>query len=153
YSAPELVENLERSVQLAQELGHPKIHASSLIGLFAGRYVQGKNQLCHSIGLRALELSRGDADLTGQAHFAVAGGALAMGRLQGAIEHFTACYEGGRNGYSFVLGTRLEIHARAWASHAQWFAGHTEQALRLGSEALTRAAASEHPYTRAVALA
>lgn len=152
YSAPELLENLERSVQLAQELGLRKIHASSLIGLFAGRYVQGEYQLSHSIGLRALELSQSDADLTGQSHFAVAGGALAMGRLQEAIEHFTACYEGGQNGYSFILGTRLEIHARVWASHAHWLAGDTEQALQLGSDALTRADASGHPYTRAVAL-
>lgn len=152
YSAPELLENLERSVQLAQELGHRKIHAASLIGLFAGRYVQGKNQLSHRIGLRALELSQGDADLTGQSHFAVAGGALAMGRLQEAIEHFAACYEGGQNGYSFILGTRLEIHARAWASHAHWLAGDTVAALQLGSEALIRADASGHPYTRAVAL-
>lgn len=152
YSAPELLDNLERTAQLAQELGHPKALAASLIGLFAGRYVEGKNPLCHSIGVRALELSQGDADLTGQSHFAVAGGALALGRHQEAIEHFAACYESGQNGYSFILGTRLEIHARAWASHAHWLAGHTDQALRLGSEALTRAAASGHPYTRAVAL-
>ena len=153
YSCAELLENLERSVVLAERLGRPRVVVASLIGLFCGRHVQGRIEQSYAIGLRALEITADDADLAAQAHFAVAGAALALGRPGEAIEHFAACYTTVTPGYSTILGTRIEIHARAWASHAHWLAGDRDGARLLASEALNRSAAAEHPYTRAVALA
>ena len=153
YSCAELLENLERSLVLAERLRRPRVVAESLIGLFCGRHVQGRIEQSYAIGVRALELGTGDPDLLAQAHFAVAGAALALGRPDEAIEHFAACYTRVTPGYSTVLGTRIEIHARAWASHAHWLAGDLQGARRLAAEALERSTAAEHPYTRAVALA
>ena len=92
-------------------------------------------------------------DLLGQAHFAVAGAAQGLGRAAEAIGHFARCSEIGRPGYSYILGTRLEIHARGWASHAHWLVGDDARATELADEALSMSGQGELPYTRAVALA
>lgn len=153
YSCAELLDNLERSVVLAEGLGRPDVLAASLVGLFCGRYVQGRIGEAYDVGQRALELGVGDGALVAQGHFAVAGAALALGRPAEAIEHFASCYTVVTPGYSTVLGTRIEIHARAWAAHAHWLAGDRAGARRLATEALERSVAAAHPYTRAVALA
>jgi DNA-binding SARP family transcriptional activator len=153
YSSAALIGNLERIGELALALGDGDVRAASLIGLFAGRFVQGRIARSYEIARQALELAGNDADLLGQAHFAVGGAAQCLGRTAEAIGHFTLFNENPHVGFSFILGTRLEIHATSWAAHAHWLAGNEATAVRLGSEALAGARASGHIYTRAVALA
>lgn len=153
YSSAKLLGNLERIRELALSLGHREVLSDSLIGIFAGRYVQGRIGPSYAIAREVLELAGEDPDLLGQAHFAVAGAAQGLGRAAESIEHFARCSEIGRPGYSYILGTRLEIHARGWASHAHWLVGDDDGALVLAGEALSRSAQGELPYTRAVALA
>lgn len=153
YSSAELMDNLEHSVILAERLGLRDVVAASFVGLFCGRYVQGRIGEAYDMGQRVLVLGVGEGDLLAQGHFAVAGAALARGRTAEAIEHFAACYSEVTPGYSTILGTRIEIHARAWAAHAHWMAGDRQGARRLATEALERSIAAAHPYTRAVALA
>ncbi|MFF5791200.1 ATP-binding protein [Paeniglutamicibacter sp. NPDC012692] len=153
YSSAELLGNLDRIRELALSLGHREVLADSLIGLFAGRYVQGRIGPSYKIARQALELAGDDPDLLGQAHFAVAGAAQGLGRAAEAIGHFALCSEIGRPGYSYILGTRLEIHARGWASHAHWLVGDDARATELADEALSMSGPGELPYTRAVALA
>nr|WP_281070289.1 AAA family ATPase [Paeniglutamicibacter kerguelensis] len=153
YSSAELLGNLERIRELALALGQREVLADSLIGIFAGRYVQGRIGPSYKIARQALELAGDDPDLLGQAHFAVAGAAQGLGRAAEAIGHFARCSEIGRPGYSYILGTRLEIHARGWASHAHWLVGDDARATELADEALSMSGQGELPYTRAVALA
>lgn len=153
YSSAALIGNLERIGELARALGDSKVRAASLIGLFAGSFVQGRIARSYEVARQALELAGKDADLLGQAHFAVAGAAQGLGRTAEAIGHFTLFKENPHGEFSFILGTRLEVHAASWAAQAHWLAGNEATSVRLGSEALAGARASGHIYTRAVALA
>lgn len=153
YSSATLLANLDRVRDLALSLGHREVLSDSLIGIFAGHYVQGRIGSSHTIARQVLELAGDDPDLLGQAHFAVAGATQGLGRAAESIEHFARCREIGRPGYSYILGTRLEIHARGWASHAHWLVDDDAGAMVLAGEALSMSAQGELPYTRAVALA
>ncbi|MFJ6417210.1 ATP-binding protein [Paeniglutamicibacter sp. NPDC091659] len=153
YSSAELMGNLERIRELALGLGQREVLADSLIGLFAGSFVQGRIGPSYRIACQALALAGEDPDLLGQAHFAVGGAAQGLGLAAEAIGHFDRCSEIGGPGYSYILGTRLEIHARAWASHAHWLVGDDARATELAGEALAMSGGGEVPYTRAVALA
>jgi predicted ATPase len=95
----------------------------------------------------------GEPDLVGQAHFAFAGSATSLGMPATAIPHFQLADELSRGAVSFVLGTRIEVHARAWSAHAHWLHGDDDQANTLCMDAVERARAVDHPYTLAVALA
>jgi DNA-binding SARP family transcriptional activator/tetratricopeptide (TPR) repeat protein len=154
YSSTLLLETVQRTAQLAVRVQQPKTETAALIAMFACRFVQGATAESYRIGQRALELAEveSDPDLLGQAHFAVAGAALSLGRPLEAIEQFRRCYETNAGGYSFILGTKLEVHARGWASHAHWLTGDDDGAVSLNAEALARAHSSGHPYSLAVAL-
>ncbi|MFZ2175135.1 MAG: AAA family ATPase [Rhodococcus sp. (in: high G+C Gram-positive bacteria)] len=152
YSAPELQATLERTVELAQRLRRPKTVLAGLIGLFAAHFVQGHTALAYHLGERALQLSQTEPEFAGQAHFAVAGSALGLGRPAIAVEHFDLASDLFSDEYSFILGTRLEVHCLAWASHAQWLTGDERRAIASIDEALELARASGHPYSLAVAL-
>lgn len=153
YSSGQLLATLKRTAELAQHLQRPQVLLASLIGLFASRFVQGGTAESYRIGQRALALAAADPDLLGQAHFAVAGAALSLGRPREAMEHFARCYEHDPGGYSFILGTKLEVHAMSWASHAHWLAGDGNTGAKLCQNALALARRSRHPYTETVALA
>jgi ATP/maltotriose-dependent transcriptional regulator MalT len=51
------------------------------------------------------------------------------------------------------IGTRPDVHGKAWAAHAHWLLGHDDDALAACREAITLARAIGHPYCQAVALA
>ena len=154
YSSTLLLETVQRTAELAVRVQQPKTETAALIAMFACRFVQGATAESYRIGERALELAavESDPDLLGQAHFAVAGRGAELGRPLEAMEHFRRCYEANAGGYSFILGTKLEVHARGWASHAHWLTGDDVGAVSLSAEALTRAHGSGHPYSLAVAL-
>lgn len=153
YSSPRLRRTMERSVELAERLGHRRVLLGSLIGLFASTFVQGETALAYSIGSRSLTLAEETPDLAGQAHFAYAGAATSLGHTAEAIRHFDLACELAPDTYSFILGTRVEVHARAWSAHAHWLAGDDDGAVRLAADAVDRARRLGHPYSQAVALA
>ncbi|MDQ5841788.1 MAG: AAA family ATPase, partial [Chloroflexota bacterium] len=155
YSSPELQRTLERSLALAERLDRPRVQLACLVGLFAVRLVHGQAAQAHQIGARALALADvgTDPDLAGQAHFAFAGSATTLGQPARAIQHFELAAELSMGSVSFILGTRLEVHARAWAAHAHWLLGDEAQAVSLCSEAVQRGRAVDHPYSLAVGLA
>ncbi|MCZ2404992.1 AAA family ATPase [Paenarthrobacter sp. Z7-10] len=139
YASVQLRRTVERMVELADRLGRPHIRLAGLIGLFAATFVQGETALAHRIGARALELSKAFPDLAGQAHFAYAGAATSLGHAGEAIHHFDLACSLSPDGYSYILGTRVEVHARAWSAHAYWLAGDDDGAQRLAADALDRA--------------
>ncbi len=152
YSSPELQSTLDRTAELAQQLDQPEVLLSSLIGLFASRFVQGQTALSFRIAERALALARSHPDLLGQAHFAYAGAALSLGRPEDAITHFDAAVGLSLDKFSYILGTKLEVHARAWCAHARWLTGDDAGAMAGCEDALERGRAAGHPYSLAVAL-
>jgi DNA-binding SARP family transcriptional activator/tetratricopeptide (TPR) repeat protein len=152
YASSELQAVLERARDLAELLGDTRLQLMSLVGLFAVRYVQGHIAESYEIAGRSLELSKLHPDVTGQAHFAVAGSATSLGRHEQSLRHFALAHELCYDAAPALVGTRLEVHARAWSAHALWLLGRDADALGWCDWAIERAQEVEHPYSLAVAL-
>jgi DNA-binding SARP family transcriptional activator/tetratricopeptide (TPR) repeat protein len=153
YGSAELQSALQCSVTLADRLGRRDVLVRNLVGLFAVRFVQGHTTESHGIAARALALSGDDADLLGQAHFAFAGSASSLGLLEVAIEHFDIAISLSPDSVALVVGTRPEVHSRAWSAHAMWLLGDEKEAIRRSDEAVLQGRSLGQPYTLAVALA
>ena len=152
YASTELQAVLERASDLAGQLGDTRVQLLSLVGLFAVRYVQGRVGESHELARRSLALSHLHPDVTGQAHFAVAGSATGLGRHEESLTHFELASELCFDAPPALVGTRLEVHARAWSAHALWLVGREEEALHWCDWAITRASEVDHPYSLVVAL-
>ena len=152
YASTELQSVLERARDLAERLGDTRLQLLSLVGLFAVRYVQGHVAESYAIANRSLELSHLHPDATGQAHFAVAGSATSMALHEQSLPHFALAHEMCHDAAPALVGTRLEVHARAWSAHALWLLGRDEESLHWCDWAIARAEEVEHPYSLAVAL-
>src|SRR5215472_15995748 len=153
YASAELQAILERSRELAERLGDTRLQLIGLVGLFGTRFVQGHVAEAYEMARRSLELSHLHPDVTGQAHFAVAGSATSLGRHEQSLRHFTLAHELSYDGVPALTGTRIEVHARAWSAHALWLLGRDEDALHWSDWAIARAEEVEHPYSLTVALA
>ncbi|MEO8107911.1 MAG: AAA family ATPase, partial [Actinomycetes bacterium] len=153
YASPNLRANLERSALLAERLGEPRLLLLTLVGLFAVRFVQGDVAESYRMGERALALSPAYPDAAGQAHFALGGAASELGRHELAIEHLAIAHELAIDQPPALLGTRPEVHARAWCAHSLWALGRDDEAVHWADWAVRRAEEVEEPYSLAVALA
>jgi DNA-binding SARP family transcriptional activator/tetratricopeptide (TPR) repeat protein len=152
FSSPELQRVLERSIDLADTLGHRDSTVTGLIGLWATRFVQGRTADAHAAVSRALTLVDPDSELSGSAHFAFAGSAVSLGRPAQALHHFALATALTRGAPSLTIGTRPEVHGSAWAAHAHWLLGHDEEVLASCHNAIKLARMIDHPYSLAVAL-
>lgn len=156
YASAELLATLDRAAELSRRAGRSDILHDCLIGLFANRFVRGQTQEAYRTGKRALALAqaapRPDPDQLVQSHFAVAGAALSLGRLDESVEAFAACRDTQASGYSFILGTKPAVHAQGWSTHAHWLTGNGQAARALLRDADLRAREAGHPYTLAVIL-
>ena len=153
YASPELQEAFERAGELAGHLGDSQVQLLSLVGLFAVRYVRGDIAESHDIACRALALSEQHPDVAGQAHWAVAGSATSLGRHEASLPHFELAHELCADQPPALVGTRAEVHARAWSAHPLWLVGREAEALHWSDWAVTRASEMDHPYSLALALA
>jgi len=153
YASTELQAVLERAHDLAERLGDPRMQVFSLVALFGVRFVQGHIAESYEIAKRSLELSHLHPDVTWQAHFAVAGSATSLGLHEESLRHFALAHELCHDAAPALVGTRLDVHARAWSAHAFWLMGRDEESLRWCDWAIAHAEELEHPYSLAVALA
>jgi len=153
YASPLLLETMERAVVLADNLDDGHLRALSLVGLFSPYAVQGRLQEAYEIALRALDVSGPYPDVLGQAHFSVAGAATMLGRLDEALRHFDVVPELTMHQPAALVGTRPEVHSRAWQAHALWLVGRPAEARELVEWAVRRSQEVDHPYSLAVALA
>jgi DNA-binding SARP family transcriptional activator len=153
YASTELQAAFERTRELAERLGDTRLQLISLVGLFGTRYVQGHTAEAYEIAERSLELADLHPDVKGQAHFALAGSATSLGHHERALPHFALAHELCHDAPLTLLGSRTEVHARAWSAHALWLLGRDEEALRWCDWAIARAEEVEHPYSLAIALA
>jgi DNA-binding SARP family transcriptional activator len=152
YSSPHLQAVLERSVTLAQSLGRRDSTVSALIGLWGSRFVQGRVADGDEIARRALTLVAPGSELSGSAHFAVGGSTVSLGRPGEALHYFEIAAKLTR-GASLTIGTRPDVHSRAFAAHAHWLLGQDDLARTSCQDSLRMARSADHPYSLAVALA
>ena len=132
YASPDLQRTLERSVALAESLGRKGSTAAGMISLFGSRFVQGRGADSYQLATRALSLVGPDSELIGQAHFAVGGSALSLGRPAEGLRHLELAAELAGPAVSLSIGTRADVHSKAWSAHAHWLLGQDgECAVRL----------------------
>ena len=155
YSSPELQHTLERTIELAESLGRKDSTLTTQVELWSSQFVQGKTAHAHEAALRALALvgPGTTAEQNGSAHFAVAGASVSLGRPAEALRHFEIAAELTRGASTWPIGTRPDVHGRAFAAHAHWLLGHDDDALTCSREAIDLARAIDHPYSLAIALA
>lgn len=153
YSSLALQQTLERSIQLAESLGRRDSMVTGLVALWTSRYVQGRVPEAYQASVRALALVDPASGQSGPAHFAVGGSAIALGKLEEGLRHLDLAAKLASGAESLSVGTRPDVHGRAWAAHAHWLLGHDEDAQATADSALALARAIDHPYSLAVGLA
>lgn len=152
YASTEMEAYERRAFELGERLGLVKIRCTAAIALFATTFVQGQTAESHEWGEQALTLSAQHPELAAQAHLAFAGSGLSLGLLAMADKHFRLACDLGSGSDSLPIGTRAEVHARAWWAHARWLLGDVGGALAASVEAVDYARLIEHPYSLTVAL-
>ena len=153
YSSPELQRTLERSIALAESLGRRDSTVAGMVALFGSQFVQGRTADSYQTGTRALSLIGPDSELISQAHFAVGGPALSLGRPAEGLRHLRLAAKLAGAAVSLSIGTRSDVHSMAWSAHAYWLLGHDGESLSACHEAIELARAIYEPYSLAVALA
>lgn len=153
YASPQLEATVEAGVELAERLHDRRLELLGLIALFAAYIVQGRLPDSYTVARRALAGSAGHDDVVGQAHFAVAGAATMLGRHAEALVHFARVSELTIPYPAALVGTRPEVHSRAWEAHTLWLVGRPEDARAAVDWAVERARDVDHPYSTAVAMA
>ena len=153
YSSPHLQRALERSIALAESLGRKDSTVAGMTALWATQFVQGRTADSYRTATRALSLVGPESELGGQAHFAVGGAAFSLGMPAEGLRHLDLAAEHTNGAVSLNIGTRPDVHAKAWAAHAHWLLGHDGDALAACREATRLARSIDHPYSVAVTLA
>lgn len=153
YSSPQLREAAERCLDLAESLGRADEAMDSAIALWASTFVRGEVADSHRIITRVLDRVTTGSEMAGQVHFAYAGSAQALGRIEESLQHFDLAREGSRGAPSLIVGSLPEVHARAWSAHALWLSGKPDRALSAGRDAITLAEGLSHPYSLTISLA
>ena len=81
------------------------------------------------------------------------GSALSLGRPAEAVRHLDVAARLASGALSLSIGTRPDVHSKAFAAHAHWLLGQDDDALSSCTSAITLARTIDHPYSLAVALA
>ncbi len=152
YASTELEQYERRTAALGARLGLVDVQCTAAIALFATTFVQGHTVTAHEWGGQALALAEERPELAAQAHLAVAGTGLGLGLLPLADEHFRLACDLAGISDSLPIGTRTEVHARAWWAHARWLLGDHAGAVSASAEAVHLARLIQHPYSLTVAL-
>lgn len=153
YSSPELQQTLERSIDLAESLGHLGSKLTSLVALSASRFVQGRTADAYHMASRALTLADPESEPSGPAHFMAGGPTINLGRPAEGLRHLKLATHLASGALLLSIGTRPDVHGTAWAAHAHWLLGHDADALSSCHDAIKLARTIDHPYSLAVALA
>ena len=153
YSSPELQQALERSIDLAESLGHLGSKLTSLVALGASRFVQGRTADGYQMASRALKVVDPESELSGPAHFMAGGAAISLGRPAEGLRQLELATHLASGALLLSIGTRPDVHGTAWAAHAHWLLGHDADALSSCNDAIKLARTIDHPYSLAVALA
>jgi DNA-binding SARP family transcriptional activator/tetratricopeptide (TPR) repeat protein len=153
YSSPGLQRALERTIALAESLGRRDSRVVGLAALGAALFVQGRTADSHRTATRALDLADPESELGGQAHFTAGCSAFSLGMPADGLRHLELAAKLASGAVLLSIGTRPDVHGKAFSAHAHWLLGHEDEALTACREAIRLARAIDHPYSQAVALA
>jgi tetratricopeptide (TPR) repeat protein len=153
YASPELETTARRVARLAERLGRTDEHLGALVTLFTCAFVRGRTTDSAEFGRRALELNPAAPGLLAQCHWAVAGAATSLGRIEEADAHFRLACSFAAPDDCLPSGARTDIHARAWWAHARFLLGDVDGAASCSAEAVAAARRTAHPWSLTVALA
>ena len=144
---------MERSVELAESLGRGGLAASTaLVGLWSSRFVQGRSRArTRRRPGRSRSRTRLRAERRGALRVRRVGDRASVGRPRRCGTSRWPRRVG--TGCSLSVGTRTDVHSRAWAAHAHWLRGDDAAAQASSREAVALARSLDHPYSLAVALA
>ena len=150
YTSPRQQATFERARELAEGLDRPRDVSIAIIGAIAVAIVAGRiDEAIESSEVGVARLSHPDDE---SATFVGLGGArTSRGDLEVAIAAFRHAVESYRPGHSrptMPAAADPAAFACAWGAHALWLNGQTDEALRWSAEAIRRAEALDHPYTR-----
>ena len=106
YSSPDLQQALERSIALAESLGRKDSTVTGLVALWTSQFVQGRTADGYQTASRALALVDPGSELSGQAHFAVGGSAVSLGRPAEGLRHLELAAALAGGAVSLSIGTR-----------------------------------------------
>jgi tetratricopeptide (TPR) repeat protein len=138
YASADLQHVLERSLELAESLGRKDSTVTSLVSLWASRFVQGWTADSYRLANRALALVEAGSGLSGLVHFAVGGAAVSLGMPAEGLRHLESIGETAADPFT-TFGTRPRTHGGAWAAHAHWLLGRDDQALACCDRAIRTA--------------
>ena len=153
YASPDLQQALERTVALAESLGRKDSTVAGLVPLWASRFVQGRTADAYHTATRALSLADPGSKLSSQAHHAVGGSAVSLGKPAEGLRHLELAADLAGSAVWLITGIRVDIHSRAWAAHAHWLLGHDTEARSGCHQAIKLARSIDHPFCLAVTLA
>jgi len=153
YSSPGLQRALERTIALAESLGRKDSMVAGMAALWGHAVRAGRTADSHRTATRALDLADPESELGGQAHFAVGGSAVSLGRPAEGLSHLELAAKLASGAVWLSVGTRPDVHGMAWAAHAHWLLGQDDEALGACREAIRLARTIDHPYSQVVALA
>ncbi|PRZ41065.1 transcriptional activator [Antricoccus suffuscus] len=153
YASASLQQTLLRTIELAERLHDEGSELTGLIGLWTSQFVQGDISGGHRTVTRVLGLVESTSELSGPAHFAFGGSIMSLGKPAEALVHFELAAQLTRGAASLSVGTRPDVHGKAWSAHAHWLLGHQDAAITSAREAIADARSIKHPYSLAVALA
>lgn len=152
WASADLQQTLERTIALAESLGRKDSTILGLVSLMGSRFVQGRTADGYQVAARALSLAE-DSGLSGQAHFAVGGSAVSLGRPAEGLRHLELAANVAGPAVWLSTGIRADVHSTAWSAHAHWLLGHDAEAAAACQGAINLARSIDHPFCLAVALA
>jgi DNA-binding SARP family transcriptional activator/predicted ATPase len=159
YAHPEVGRTLARARALCDAVGDDPHRFAVLSGSFLHHVVRADLSVARGLATACLELGEKTRDraIIAGGHFALGSSLFHLGEIALADEHFAAVAASGdvderpRASYEFGLG--LGVFCRAYRSHTRWLLGDASGALECRRDAIARADALGHPFSRAVALA
>ncbi len=153
YADPEQETTLRRTRALARSLEQTDHELVATIGLWASTFVQGDIVGSYELVRHAQDLLTDVPHLAGQVHFGLGGSTLSLGRPVEAVHHLDLAHDLSHGAVSLAVGTRPEVHARAWSAHGWWLLGDEPRWRAACAESVQQAKDIDHTYTRVVALA
>ncbi len=78
---------------------------------------------------------------------------MSLGMPEQAVRNLELAATLAKGAPSLSIGSRPDVHSRAWAAHARWLLGHADDALSSCADAIRLGREIEHSYSLAVALA
>lgn len=125
WTAPSLRATLERAQQIAERLHDDAALTDILTSLWGTDYVGGANAaaLAAARAAQTAAVRTGDEARAAIGRFAVGATLLQMGRPKDGLTELEAAIAVDMSAIRLAIGSRPEVHARAWAAHATRFWG------------------------------